>query len=300
MRITPVSSGASFAGVQMDSGAIAIEPRQQVFKMNTNATPGRLDEEPTEQPPAQELSISDANNDQAKPATEETQPLSPQLVALAKQRRALQVKEREIADRERAFAEKSSTGGSIDLAQLKSNPLGVLLDAGVTYEQLANEITTNQHGYNPEVFKLKEELKSLKDEVKGIFSERDAAAEQRDQAIARSNIDRLVAQGEDYAIIRETASVPIVMKLLARAKREGNPMTEVEALQAVEKTLHGDVLKAAMIQKVRSQLTPAEAQAPQTPPQQQRQMKTLTNRDTVTAPLSRKARAFAAWNGTLK
>jgi hypothetical protein len=115
----------------------------------------------------------------------------------------------------------------------------------------------------------------------------------------RKEAQTLVAEGEDYELVRETRSIPQVMTLIERTYRETGEVLEVsEALKLVEDELYKDSLKLAALKKVQSGLAPAQP-APQ-PMQPQRQMRTLTNRDTASVPMSRKARALAAFQGTLK
>lgn len=303
MKISPVlPPGAMVPSV--NTGAEApqtMAAKIRTLKMNTNATPGRVEEPIPEEVPAAELAIPDNNIDPATTVVEDTQPMSPQFAALAKQRRALQVKEREIAERERALEEQSATqAGGISLDKLKSDPLGVLLEAGVTFEQLTDAVTSHiSSGSGSEIRALKEELRAIKEGVDKTLSERDARAEQQALAEMRREAEAIIAQGDEFELVRETGSIPQVMTLIERVYREAGEVLDVnEALTLVENELYKDSLKLAALKKVQSGLAPAQpAPSPQQP---QRQMKTLTNRDTASVPLSRKARALAAFQGTLK
>jgi hypothetical protein len=260
------------------------------IKMKTNVSPEQYDATP----------IDGAKPDDTvqTPAAEVTQPLSPQFAALAKQRRALQVKERELIDRERALQSAPATDGGADLvARLKSQPLSVLQEHGVTYDQLTEAILGNQSGINPEIQALKAEIKSLKEGIDKNFVERDTQAEQQVLAEMRKEAVALAKEGDAYEMVRETNSLNDVMSLIHRTYKKSGEVLEVsEAMQLVEDQLIADNLKLANINKLKSKLMPAQApvQAPQ------RTMRTLTNRDGVTMPLDRKARARAAFNGTLK
>lgn len=295
MKIAPLSSPANTVGaVGANDPAPSMAQRVRSVRMNTNATPGR-----TEAPPAPE---SLTNPDTVEPAPvepEANEPLSPQLAALAKQRRALQVKERELADREKALAAQPPTQGDvITKAQLKSDPLSTLLEAGVTYDQLTEAILANQSGITPEINALKAEIKALKEGVDKTFSDRDAQSETRVLAEMQKVVTGLVAEGDTFELIRETKSVPSVMKLIKRTYDEtGEVLSEQEACQFIEDELVQESLKIAGIGKVQSRLAPPAPVPP--PPQQRAGMRTLTNRDTAQVPLSAKQRALAAFNGTL-
>lgn len=265
-------------------------PSTRVLRMHTQATPGLITV------PDGELTIPDPV-DPAEATVEATQPLSPQFAALAKQRRALQVKEREIADREKALSTQSSTQeGAVDLARLKSDPLSVLLENGVTYDQLTEAILNGQGG--SEIQALKAEIAALKTGVDQKFTDKATQEEKQVLAEMRKEATQLVAEGETFELVRETGSIPQVMTLIERTYREtGEVLAVQEALQLVEDELIKESLKLAALKKVQGRLQPEPAPVPQP---QQRQMRTLTNRDTTAVPLTPKQRALLAFTGQLK
>lgn len=285
MKISPVMAAAP-AAAGIDSQAARVQNIKAV-KMNTNATPG-----PAGDP---SLTISDTDG-QAEAEVEATQPLSPQFAALAKQRRALQVKERELSDREKALTGQAAQGSTDMLARLKSEPLSVLLEAGVTYDQLTQAILADDRGANPELRALKAEVQALRDGVDKKLSDRDAQSEQAVLAEMRKEAEQLTVEGEAFELVRETKSIPMVMELIEKTYRATGEVLDVqEALQLVEDDLIEQSLKTASLSKVQSRV------APRLPPQpQQRQgMRTLTNRDTATAPMTAKQRALAAFYNQL-
>jgi len=289
MKISAVPSpGATAGGV---SGGI--DPQAQrvqsvrALKMNTNATPGA--------DLVQEPAISD-NNDPANATTEETEPLSPQLAALARQRRALQVKERELADREKALTNQQPTQGNAELlARLKSQPLSVLLEAGVTYDQLTEAILANPSGDSQAA--VESRIKALEESFDKKLADRDTQAEQAALAEMGREASRLAAEGDAFEMIRLTRSVPKVVALIERVYRKDGEILDVqEAMQLVEDDLIEQGLKLAGVGKVQSRVAPPLAsQAPKPGG-----MRTLTNRDTAQVPQSRKQRAIAAFHNQLK
>lgn len=257
------------------------------MRMRTNATPM------ANQPGAQQMSISSLNDTEV--VTEATEPLSPQLALLAKQRRALQ-RERQLINQEKAKLSQSSGSSVIDAARLKSEPLRVLLENGITYDQLTEAIMANQE--NSEFNSLKAEMEALKQGIDQKFTEKDAAAERQVLAEMRREADQLVASNDDFEMIRVTNNTKNVMKLIERTYREtGEVLAVPEALQLFENELFKDAQKLATLKKMQIQMSQQSQQR-----QQQRQtgMRTLTNRDTASVPLSAKARAIAAFYGTLK
>lgn len=285
MKISPMPSQGQTAG------AVTGGPDIRSVKMDVNRTPGQ-----TEAPPAaQELTIQDNGSD-PKAVTEATEPLSPELADLAKKRRFLQVKEKELADREKALSTAPTKVTGIDAAKLKSDPIGVLLDNGVTYDQLTEAVLARQG--STETRALKAEIDALKADFDKRLTDKDAQVEQQVLAELSKDAKRLTAQGDTFELVKLGGHEKDAVELVRRIYRESGEMVDiVEALTLIENELLDDALKITAAKKVQSKIVPAPA--PQ-PPQQQRQMRTLTNRDTASVPLTAKQRALAAFNGTLK
>jgi len=291
MRIAPAPALGSSTGAQ--AGAEAPRPNSRVVTFKTNASPDRFETQ-TRDP----STIPDPN-EETKEGAEETQPLSPQFAALAKQRRALDVRERAIAEKEKALEQTpSGQGGGLEIARLKSDPLGVLLEAGVTYDQLTEAILASQDDGSNKVRGLEQKLKSVEESFDAKLSERDKQQKQQVLAEMGREASQLVAQGDDFELVRETRSVPKVLQLIERTFDETGEILDVpEALQLIEDELLADSLKVAGYKKVQQRSQPQFATQPQ---QQQRQMRTLSNRDTASVPMTPKQRALAAFQGTLK
>lgn len=285
MKISPMPSLGTQVATDGAQGPAVNTMR--ALKMATNATPG----------PSfpQDLPVSDDNEDKSKAVVEATQPISPQSAALAKHRRALQVKERELADREKAILEKSQGSDSIALARLKSEPLNVLLEAGVTYDQLTEAILASQG--NSEISALKAEINALKEGVDKRFVDSETQAEKQVLAEMQKEATQLVAQGDEFELVRETRSVPEVMRLIEMTYRETKEVLEVgEALKLVEEELFRRNQGLVKLKKMQGLFQPP---APQPQPRAQG-MRTLTNKDTASVPADRKQRALSAFYGTLK
>ena len=288
MKISPLpASGMPMpTPTQTETPSLVQDIRK--LRMRTNATPGIDVHEPSVIPDA----IEPANA-----VSEDTRPLSPQYVALAKQRRALQ-QERQAFEREKAKAIQPTATG-VDLARIKSEPLRVLEEAGVSYDQLTEAILANPSQVTPEIRALQAEVKALKEGVDSQFTTRDQQAEQQVLAEMKREALSLASEGDTYEMVRETHSIPDVMKLIERTYREHGEILDVsEAMQLVEDELIKESLKIAQINKVQSRLAPP---APLPQPQNQRPgTRTLTNRDNTRALLGSRARAIAAFNGQLK
>jgi hypothetical protein len=260
--------------------------RLRTIKMRTNYTPDYYEEQGLQAPHAQ---IQDQPG-----AVAETQPLSPQYAALAKQRRALQVRERALMERETALSAQTGQSDQIAIARLKTEPLKVLLEAGVTYDQLTQEILNNPG--SPELHALKRDMIAQEERVQKMLDDREADAERQTREQIKQDVISLVRESDQFELVKINRAIPVVMRLIEKEfNQTGKLMNVHNALSKVEQELFETAQRAAGLTKVRNQLQP---QYPQM--QRQQGMRTLTNRDTASVPLGRRARAFGAFNGTLK
>jgi hypothetical protein len=259
------------------------------IKMKTNVSPEQYDVAPD----ATTQSAISVPTEQAN-ALEDTRPLSPQFAALAKQRRALQIKERELADRERAIQSNPVTdGGSELIARLKSQPLSVLQEHGVTYDQLTEAILNN--GSNSEVKALEARLKAIEEGVDKRFQTQEERQEEAALTEMLYEAENLAKEGEAYELIRDRNAYDQVLRLIhSTYKKTGRVMEVTQAMDKVEAQILDRDLKIANTNKIRSRLF--ADQPLQTQPTQ-RTMRTLTSRDGAAAPLDRKSRAMAAFRG---
>lgn len=290
------------------------------IRMRTQVSPDRhtREEQPVEVaaeaqalPPETAETGTLENIEPATTTSDATKPLSPQFAALAKAKREMQL-ERQKLDADKAAFTTSQTqdlSGYVAKADLKANALKVLLAEGVTYDQLTEEIlASNQE--STDVSALRAELKALKegfDNQNKSLTDRDAATEAQVKAQIRRTVDQLVAQGDDFEMIREAGYAPQVVDLIDKVwKREGILLDETEAAATIEKELLEESLKFARIKKVQSMLNPAQSpQKTQSAQPQDRPgvkvMRTLTNRDGSTSvSMSKRERAIAAMEGRLK
>ena len=233
---------------------------------------------------------------------EATQPLSPHLAALARQKQALR-QERAQFEKEKAEFKKPQDGEYVSVADLKSNALRVLQQHEALTPDFYNsaaELLMNgqQPGFNPEIQALKAEIKALKEGVDKNFVDRDSQQEQAALAEMKKEAERISREGETYELVRETNSVPKVMDLIHRTYKETGEVLDVsEAMQLVEDEIFADAQKLAALKKVQAKLAPPAAEPLQP---QQRQMRTLTARDTAAPTSDRRQRAIMAAMGTLK
>lgn len=314
VTITPSESNAPTEYEHERQKAFA-EPKK--IKFNTKASIyrnlpddllSRLSAESQEPVAAPEAATADnaqipATSEQATAAIEEIKPLSPQFAALAKQKRALQAKEREIAEREAALTGTTGTPDTGFMDRIKSDPLGVLKEAGVTYDQLTEAVLAGDSP-NPAVSRLESEVRALKTALENqnkSLAEKDQFNEKQVLTQMRKDADRLVElNGDEYELVRATGSQSQVVDLIKRTFDETGEVLDVqEALVLVENELFEESLKLAQLKKIQSKLTPGQPQqqAPASPAQ--KQMRTLTARDGASVPLSAKERALLAFRNQL-
>jgi hypothetical protein len=189
------------------------------------------------------------------------------------------------------------------MSRLKAEPLSVLQEAGVTYDQLTEAILSGKE-VNPEIYKLKEEIKALKEGLDKSFSDRDAQAEKAALAEMSREAYQLARSGDEFELVRETGSIPKVMELITRTWKDTKEILPVsEAMRLVEDDLVSQTLRTAALKKVQGRLAPKQDSPAATPAPVPTSkpaapaIRTLTNRDTTAAPLSRRDRAMRAWHG---
>lgn len=275
---------------------------QNTIKMNVNKTPESSpmgESLPNSEIDKPETTVSDPNV-QAIVASEDTQPLSPQLAQLARQRRDLQVKERDIAGREKAIADKARAEL---IAQLQSQPLGVLQEHGVTYDKLTNDILAAQGQLNPEVEKLKAEVDALKKGVDKRFSDTELAQETHAINYVADKLDALTGQGDDFELLKAAAGEEeVIRRIYFHWKKTGKELDVAAVAKEYQEELAEEAARYAKLGLVQKRLTPIEPLQPQTttPQSQPQGMRTLTNKDSARPSMDRRQRAILAMQGQLK
>lgn len=274
-------------------------PNVRTIKMNTQRSTDR-EEMPIEQVAAPtELTQESSAPVTNEAVTEETKPLSPQFAALAKQKRALQL-ERAQFEKDKAAAASVQPQGQNDLVErLKSQPLSVLQEHGISYDQLTEALLASNDGSSQKLREFEAKLAALEQGFEQKLSARDAQAEEAALTEMLHEAEALAKDGESYEMVRENNAYDTVLRrIYDHFKKTGQILGVSEVMDKVESELLDKALKFAKLKKVQGKLVP-EAPAQPLQPQQQ-QMRTLTNRDGATTLMSRRQRAIAAANGTLK
>lgn len=301
MKISPLAQGGT-PGVDLANSSTTTPTDNQRLdvrriKMRTNVSPDRTIEQAlaaTEEPEGAKTDASVQTQ-----VVEDTKPLSPQVAALAKERRAIQRERMELEAKRKELEQTASKTGAEDLiSKLKAQPLSVLQEYGVTYDQLTEAILANSDGINPEFQKLKEELKALKEGVDKNFSDRDSHAEQQVLTEMLSEAESLANEGDEFSLIKDEgdeAYSTVLRRIYSHYQKTGQVLEVASEMKKLEDELLEKGLKKAQHAKIQSKLTPP------TQPVQPKQnfMRTLTNKDSSPVGLSLRERAILAARGQL-
>ena len=249
-----------------------------------------------------------------KTATEEQ--LSSHYANLARKEKAqrsrdaqLKAREEALRAREAALTPKPETFDSskhISRDRLTTNPLEVLNELGLTYEQLTDlamnaprpeDVQRRQYEDS-----VKADIQALRDEqarTKKFYEDQQTQSYQQAVAQIKTEAKRLVDGNEEFETIRATNSVDDVVELIERTFKEENILLSVEdASKAVEDYLVEEAMKLTKIKKIQQRFAPAtQAVAKQEPGKQATTLKTLTNQNTSSRPLTAKERAILAFKG---
>lgn len=290
MKISPVPASVSPESVSQSPQSI------RNIKMNVNRTP-EMQYSPELAPP-EGSGPSETHNSEAKPTVEATQPISPQFAALAKQRRALQQERRAFEDAKKDFEMSKQGSDVVSLADLKSDPLGVLLNkAGHTWDDLAGFVTSYQS--SPETRELRTKLNSLEENFTKKLSEQESQAQKLERQAKQREIDWILQNDQEgkYEFLKDSGKASQAIELQKRIKaEEGKDEPLASCLQQIEDVLYEEFQRKAKLKKVQSMFA---EQVPQQAPARPG-MRTLSNKDTSSVPMTAKQRAIAAFYGTLK
>lgn len=266
-----------------------------------------------------------SSQDNGEPASPEVSdpakvedPISSKYATLARKEKALRAQIQQFkADQEKFKSEREAQAQapSVDLSKyferdrLKSDPLGALEEAGLSYDELTEHVLSrSQIQTDPrlirEMEQMRAEIKAAKDEAAKVREEQKQGQDQAyKQAVAqiRNDTSKLVYTDPNFELIKETNSVADVVELIESTfKADGVLMTVEEACQAVEDYLLEEAMKLQKIKKLQQKFGQSTAQPPVTNSKQpQSASKTLTNGMSAQRPMTNKERALAAFEGKL-
>ena len=256
---------------------------------------------PAETPPVAAPTDPGGQNSTVEAKVEAT-PLDPKYEVLAKKESALRTLEKELKAKETSIADQVKAAVDEALkgyrARLKEAPLDVLNEEGLTYDQLVEQAV---NAPDPITRATQQEIKSIKDaQAKMSEDIQNSAKAQRESAVnqIRYDVTELVESDPNFETIKGTGSVEDVVELITKTFDEsGKLLTIDQAAKMVEDELFEEALKIASLSKVKSKLTPQQAEPKLQSIKQPQQSMTLTNSMSSSKPMTPRERAVAAFKG---
>jgi hypothetical protein len=344
MKVTPLATPSTptppqtSASTDARARAIAMlqgnQPAQAPVQNQNAISPEELGaistKKPTDEQP-EEIGHQDSTEDTQAPVAEETPKEDPALSrqfaqiarqekALRAQMQALKAKEAEIKAKEASLQQQPQidTSKYISKDMLKQDALSVLAEAGVSYEELTQQIL-NQPQRDPRVDatinELRNEIKKLQqqtEESKKSQVEQQSAQYQAAVKQIEADVNKLVFTDPAYEAIKASNATKDVVELITETyNQDGILLSVEEAAQQVEDYLVDQYTKFTNLNKIKQRLAKSDASTSQATPstktpeanqnkQTQPQMKTLTNTTSSSRPLSARERAMLAFKGELK
>jgi outer membrane murein-binding lipoprotein Lpp len=246
-------------------------------------------------------------------------PLSSQFATLARKERALRAQIQQFKAEQAKYQEERNNAPKpqetdlsryIERDRLKSDPLAVFAEAGLSYDEIVEQVMAQSSiqtdpRLKAQIAKMESEIKAAREEAKSL---RDAQENEQknsyQQAVShiRAEAGKLVFTDPNFEMIKATNSVSDVVELIEETfKADGTLLSVEEACQAVEDHLLEEAMKLTKVKKLQQRLAaPAAPQKPVTKSEQpQTGSKTLTNTMSASKPMSAKERAIAAFNRKL-
>lgn len=245
--------------------------------------------------------------------------LSPKFAILARKEKAMREHARQLEAEKQALE-----GAKAEIEQAKSwktrllqDPLSVMQEAGLTYDQLTNFILNQPKPEDMQFLKLQQELASQKvtqEQILNQIQQTEAQHVEQAKKLLRREIDLLVDDGDSFEAIRTHGELAkdAVMELIQQTLNEdGYLMNTEEAAKEIEEHLIEQAISLSRLKAVQSKLNPTppveEEQVMEAPKPMQTQkphFNTLSNRITpsTTQPVNdreRRQRAILAFQGKL-
>lgn len=249
---------------------------------------------------------------------------------LSRREKQIRAKAKEIETREAAIKAREvelqalSQPKPVDWKErLKSDPMGALSEAGMTYDDMVNQLLT-QNPQDQSLRLIQNELKAIRDEnsqLRKSMEEKEQSSYQQALNQLKFDVKNMVtSDNETYEALAASGETgyDMVVKLIKETFDKDKTIMDMEdAAKEVEEYLADRYLELAKLKKIQAKLTPtqaaaqAETPAPQTPSQPKTNQttiipKTNTLSHSMTpsskAPLSnrdRRERAILAFEGKL-
>lgn len=230
---------------------------------------------------------------------------SARIAAFAKRERMLQKMAQDLKTREEALKTKDAEYDSayIPKSKLKENALQVLLDQGISYEDLTKQILNQPNPENPDIQKLRakiEELEAKQNQTSTQFDEQQKRSYEQAVTQIRNEAKILTDSNPEFDTIKQTGSTEAIVELIQETfNKKGVLMSVEDAAKEVEDYLVEEAFKMSQFSKVKARLAPKPEETLGEP--EKTQTRTLTHANSSPAkPLSPRERALLAFRGELK
>lgn len=272
-----------------------------------------------------QVSNSSASVDQ-QPGTQEasgsaSDPLSPKFAILARKekqlremRKQIEAEKQQIESQKAQFANKGGDDSSWK-QRLAQDPYGVMLEAGLTSDQVAALLLNQPSQEDQRLQLLQRELQTLKKQQEEVLTQsQDSQKQQYEQAKAQigKDVQRLVQGNADaFELIQSQGAHDAVVELIEKTFQEDGYLMDLEdACKEVEEYLTDQALSLSKLKKIQAKLAPPQANPEAQKPDPQKQntqnptATTLSNRMTAASakPMNdreRRDRAIKAFLGQL-
>lgn len=180
-----------------------------------------------------------------------------QLIA---ERKRLQA-ERESWEAERRTNEAKYQSDYVSKEYLRQNPLAVLTDGIVTYDQIAEAAANAGGAVAPENLALQTEIRKLQakvDELSNYRQSFDKNLTSQTRSIAEREVSQLVSSSEEFEFIKASGAdaQAIVVEMVLDAVDKGGYLTYEDAAKQVEDYLMGQFNQYTKLKKAQNLLQP--------------------------------------------
>lgn len=184
--------------------------------------------------------------------------------------------------------------------ELAKDPMSVLKEAGISYEQLTNSILNGPNPQDLTLAELREEIRQLREgQTKTQEEIKNAQSQQYEQALKQigNDVKMLVHGNEEFEMIEKMQAEDAVTAYIEHKFNDDGVLLSIEAAaREVEEYLTEKALDIANAKKIQAKRAPVAPPAPAPKPG----IRTLTHQtvQSTTRPLTdkdRRARAIAAF-----
>ena len=251
---------------------------------------------------AEEATTSEQESEKTETATVEPDKFASKFAALSRKEKALRDREAQIdarlaeieakaKEQEEKFGKYASLG-----ERLQTEPIKVMEEEGLTYEQLTQMIL-NDGNPTPEM-----QIQRLRDEIEGKYTnevanlrkeleEKEEAQKQAKHEEVIENfmgeITEFVNKDEQYEFIRANNAVNLVYSVIEEYHQEtGRILSTKEAADQVESHLEEEAKKFVKLKKIQGMLKPSEPDQEPTEPKSTESSPTLSNTQSSQVPNS--------------